>query len=83
MFIYLTSLMHVMYNAKLPMFFFANSALLYYFCSPSIQKNTPNESVLVPPRPASPKVGSGHKPKFGTPPRRSLYSQSDQNSVCK
>ncbi|XP_060793969.1 HAUS augmin-like complex subunit 8 isoform X2 [Neoarius graeffei] len=46
-----------------------------------VKKNTPNESVLVPPIPTSPKVGSGHKPRFGTPPRRTLHAQSDQNSV--
>ncbi|XP_026776878.1 HAUS augmin-like complex subunit 8 isoform X2 [Pangasianodon hypophthalmus] len=46
-----------------------------------IKKNAPNESVLVPPRPASPKVGSGHKPRFGTPPRRTLHAQSDPNST--
>ncbi|XP_017341914.1 HAUS augmin-like complex subunit 8 isoform X1 [Ictalurus punctatus] len=46
-----------------------------------VKKNTPNESVLVPPRPASPKAGSGHKPRFGTPPRRTLHAQPDQNST--
>ncbi|XP_058265180.1 HAUS augmin-like complex subunit 8 isoform X1 [Hemibagrus wyckioides] len=41
-----------------------------------VKKTTPNESVLVPPRPASPKVASGHKP-----PRRTLHVQPDQNCV--
>ncbi|XP_027000450.1 HAUS augmin-like complex subunit 8 isoform X1 [Tachysurus fulvidraco] len=49
----------------------------------TVVKKTPNESVLVPPRPASPKVGSGHKHRFGTPPRRTLHAPPDQNSVCK
>lgn len=48
-----------------------------------MQKNTPNESVLVPPRPTSPKVGSGHKPRLGTPTRRTLHAPSDQNATCK
>ncbi|XP_060750038.1 HAUS augmin-like complex subunit 8 isoform X2 [Tachysurus vachellii] len=47
----------------------------------AVKKTTPNESVLVPPRPASPKVGSGHKHRFGTPPRRTLHAPPDQNSV--
>ncbi|KAK3519187.1 hypothetical protein QTP70_022135 [Hemibagrus guttatus] len=41
-----------------------------------VKKTAPNESVLVPPRPASPKVGSGHKPQ-----RRTLHAQPDQNAV--
>ncbi|KAF5909029.1 HAUS augmin-like complex subunit 8 isoform X2, partial [Clarias magur] len=47
----------------------------------TVKKNTPNESILLPPRPASPKVGSGHKPRIGTPPRRTLHLQTVQNAT--
>ncbi|XP_062871641.1 HAUS augmin-like complex subunit 8 [Trichomycterus rosablanca] len=45
------------------------------------KSNTQNESVLGPPRPSSPKVGSTQKTRIGTPPRRTLSSQSDRNST--
>ncbi|XP_053338893.1 HAUS augmin-like complex subunit 8 isoform X1 [Clarias gariepinus] len=47
----------------------------------TVKKNTPNESILLPPRPASPKVGSGYKPRIGTPPRRTLHLQTVQNAT--
>ncbi|KAI5612388.1 HAUS augmin-like complex subunit 8 [Silurus asotus] len=47
----------------------------------AVKKHPLNESVFVPPRPASPKVGSGHKPRFGTPPKRALHAQADRNST--
>ncbi|KAI4881913.1 hypothetical protein NFI96_021086, partial [Prochilodus magdalenae] len=48
------------------------------------KNNTQHESVLVPPRPASPKAGGLHKPRVSTPPKRRLAGLSglpDQNST--
>ncbi|KAL6482635.1 hypothetical protein MHYP_G00075070 [Metynnis hypsauchen] len=47
------------------------------------KNNMQNESILGPPRPASPKASGAYKPRVGTPPRRTLTGlsgQPDQNS---
>ncbi|KAL7864601.1 hypothetical protein AOLI_G00160210 [Acnodon oligacanthus] len=49
-----------------------------------VKNNMQNESILVPPKPASPKASGAHKPRVGTPPRRTLTGlsgQPDQNST--
>ncbi|XP_017556444.1 HAUS augmin-like complex subunit 8 isoform X2 [Pygocentrus nattereri] len=48
------------------------------------KNNMQNESILVPPRPASPKASGAPRPRVGTPPRRTLTrlsGQPDQNST--
>ncbi|TTY87654.1 HAUS augmin-like complex subunit 8 [Bagarius yarrelli] len=46
-----------------------------------VKKLSLNESVIVPPRAAPPKMDSGHRSRLGNPPRQTLHSQSEQNSV--
>uniref|UniRef100_A0A4W4FLL4 HAUS augmin-like complex subunit 8 n=1 Tax=Electrophorus electricus TaxID=8005 RepID=A0A4W4FLL4_ELEEL len=46
------------------------------------KNNMQNESVLMPLKPASPKVGSGCKPRVGTSTRRTISGQSDQYIIC-